>query len=214
MKTVGVRELKNRLSEYLRRLRAGESVLVTDRGEVVAEFSPPRHGQADESVPAGLRALARRGIATVGAASDAALYKHCRANGEASARLPNFSTRNAAPGESVRRVQRHPARVVRESLATAELVVASDLTLIECDRCTGDRGSRSATISRRANLHARCHSSGLGHNGPNGYIRAPAALPGRPNPQGGEETGTGAPSGVNARARKPTSRDDSPLKHP
>ena len=75
MKTVGVRELKNRLSEYLRRLRAGESVLVTDRGEVVAEFSPPRHGQADESVPAGLRALARRGIATVGAASDAALYK-------------------------------------------------------------------------------------------------------------------------------------------
>ena len=43
MKTVGVRELKNRLSEYLRRARAGEGVLVTARGEVVAEIGPPGH---------------------------------------------------------------------------------------------------------------------------------------------------------------------------
>ena len=41
MKTVGVRELKDRLSEYLRRVRAGEGVLVTDRGEVIAELAPP-----------------------------------------------------------------------------------------------------------------------------------------------------------------------------
>jgi Antitoxin Phd_YefM, type II toxin-antitoxin system len=34
MKTVGVRELKNHFSEYLRRVRLGESILVTDRGEV------------------------------------------------------------------------------------------------------------------------------------------------------------------------------------
>ena len=39
MKTVGVRELKNRLSEYLREVRSGESVLITDRGEVIAELS-------------------------------------------------------------------------------------------------------------------------------------------------------------------------------
>lgn len=77
MKTVGVRELKSRLSEYLRAIRAGESVLVTDRGEVVAEFSPPGHGQVDASVPPGLRALARRGVATLGspATADAGLYK-------------------------------------------------------------------------------------------------------------------------------------------
>jgi antitoxin (DNA-binding transcriptional repressor) of toxin-antitoxin stability system len=75
MKTVGIRELKNRLSEYLRAVRAGESVLVTDRGEVVAEFSPPGHGQVDASVPAGLRALARRGLATLGSPGDAGLYK-------------------------------------------------------------------------------------------------------------------------------------------
>lgn len=30
MKSVGVRELKNRLSEYLREVRSGEVVLVTD----------------------------------------------------------------------------------------------------------------------------------------------------------------------------------------
>jgi antitoxin (DNA-binding transcriptional repressor) of toxin-antitoxin stability system len=60
MKTVGVRELKNRLSEYLRQVRSGQSVLVTDRGEVIAEFSPPGRGLADASVPAGLLGLARR----------------------------------------------------------------------------------------------------------------------------------------------------------
>ncbi len=32
MKTVGVRDLKNKLSEYLRGVRLGESVLVTDWG--------------------------------------------------------------------------------------------------------------------------------------------------------------------------------------
>jgi prevent-host-death family protein len=35
MKTVGLRELKNRLSEYIREVRSSEGVLVTDRGEVV-----------------------------------------------------------------------------------------------------------------------------------------------------------------------------------
>lgn len=74
MKTVGVRELKNRLSEYIRHVRSGEGVLVTDRGEVVAELTPPGHGTTDASVPPGLLALAKRGLVTVGAAGDAHLY--------------------------------------------------------------------------------------------------------------------------------------------
>ena len=41
MKAVGVRELKNRLSEYLRLVRNGEEILVTDRGQVVAELRQP-----------------------------------------------------------------------------------------------------------------------------------------------------------------------------
>jgi antitoxin (DNA-binding transcriptional repressor) of toxin-antitoxin stability system len=74
MKTVGVRELKNRLSEYIRRVRTGESVLVTDRGEVVAEIGPPGQGTVDASVPPGLAALARRGLVTLGSRGDASLY--------------------------------------------------------------------------------------------------------------------------------------------
>lgn len=74
MKTVGVRELKNRLSEYLRQAKAGDSVLVTDRGQVVAELSPPGHGATDASVPAGLLALARRNLLVIGAPADSALY--------------------------------------------------------------------------------------------------------------------------------------------
>ena len=75
MKTVGVRELKNRLSEYLREVRRGESVLVTDRGEVVAEFSPPRHSAIDPRVPAALLALAKRGLVTLGSPGGNSLYE-------------------------------------------------------------------------------------------------------------------------------------------
>jgi prevent-host-death family protein len=74
MKTVGVRDLKNKLSEYLRRVRLGESVLVTDRGEVVAELLPPGQGQGDPSVPAGLQSLVRRGLLTLGASGGTDLY--------------------------------------------------------------------------------------------------------------------------------------------
>jgi antitoxin (DNA-binding transcriptional repressor) of toxin-antitoxin stability system len=74
MKTVGIRELKNRLSEYLRDVRQGESVLVTDRGEVVAEFSPPRHGVTDPTVPAALLLLAKRGLITLGTPGGSSLY--------------------------------------------------------------------------------------------------------------------------------------------
>jgi prevent-host-death family protein len=74
MKTVGVRDLKNKLSEYLRRVRLGESVLVTDRGEVVAELLPPGQEQGDPSLPVGLQALARRGLLTLGTPAGKDLY--------------------------------------------------------------------------------------------------------------------------------------------
>lgn len=41
MKAVAVKELKNKLSAYLREVRQGEVVLVTDRGKVVAEIRRP-----------------------------------------------------------------------------------------------------------------------------------------------------------------------------
>src|SRR5258708_8411958 len=42
MKAVGVKQLKARLSEYIRLVKAGETILVTDRDEVVAELRPAR----------------------------------------------------------------------------------------------------------------------------------------------------------------------------
>jgi antitoxin (DNA-binding transcriptional repressor) of toxin-antitoxin stability system len=50
MRTVGLKILKNKLSEYVRAAAAGETVLVTDRNRVVAELRPPHpeHPLTDE----------------------------------------------------------------------------------------------------------------------------------------------------------------------
>jgi prevent-host-death family protein len=74
VKTVGLRELKNRLSEYVREVRAGEGVLVTDRGEVVAELVPPGQASDGRGAPSGLVALAKGGRLTLGADNEAAAY--------------------------------------------------------------------------------------------------------------------------------------------
>lgn len=42
MRAVGLKVLKNKLSEYVRLAASGETVLVTDRDRVVAELTPPR----------------------------------------------------------------------------------------------------------------------------------------------------------------------------
>jgi prevent-host-death family protein len=74
MKSVGVRELKNRLSEYIREVRSGEAVLVTDRGDVVAELVPPGQRPDEPGLPSGLMELARRGQLTLGTSNEATLY--------------------------------------------------------------------------------------------------------------------------------------------
>jgi antitoxin (DNA-binding transcriptional repressor) of toxin-antitoxin stability system len=75
MKVVGLRELKNRLSEYVREVRAGEEVIVTDRGQAVAELRPPGTVR-DEKLPPGLLALAKAGALSLGAPNRADLYPH------------------------------------------------------------------------------------------------------------------------------------------
>ena len=74
MKSVGLRELKNRLSAYVREVRSGEGVLVTDRGEVVAELIPPGQGSDERGAPSALAALARRGQLTLGAPKKTGVY--------------------------------------------------------------------------------------------------------------------------------------------
>jgi prevent-host-death family protein len=64
MKTVGLRELKNRLGVYVQHVRKGETVIVTDRGKPVAELSPPRETQHG-GIPPALLEMARRGEVTL-----------------------------------------------------------------------------------------------------------------------------------------------------
>lgn len=46
MTSIGVRELRQRASELLRRVEHGETIAVTDRGRPVAILSPPPRGNA------------------------------------------------------------------------------------------------------------------------------------------------------------------------
>ena len=55
MTTVGVRELRDRLSEYLRRVKAGERFTVTERGRPVAVLSAPPEGPDRQEIEAILR---------------------------------------------------------------------------------------------------------------------------------------------------------------
>jgi len=66
MKAVGIRELKDRLSEYLRQVQGGETLLVTDRGRVVAEIREPGTLSPLRRVPPGLWRMALEGKIRLG----------------------------------------------------------------------------------------------------------------------------------------------------
>jgi len=59
--TVGVRELKTRLGGYLQQIRQGRTLVITDRGEPVAELKPLQ-GTGGED--AGLERLTALGAVT------------------------------------------------------------------------------------------------------------------------------------------------------
>ena len=62
VKSVGIKKLKAHLSEYVRRARAGETILVTERDEVVAELRPARpHVAAPTELEDALDTLAEVG---------------------------------------------------------------------------------------------------------------------------------------------------------
>ena len=74
MKTVGLRELKNRLSEYVRQVRSGQAVMVTDRGEVVAELRSPGQVPPGTKVDPAVGKLVNRGLLILGAPNAARVY--------------------------------------------------------------------------------------------------------------------------------------------
>lgn len=64
MRSVGLKILKNKLSEYVRLAAGGETILVTDRDRVVAELNPPRPGRAETLHDAALAEAVRKGWLT------------------------------------------------------------------------------------------------------------------------------------------------------
>jgi prevent-host-death family protein len=64
MKTAAVSELKASLSEYLGQVKAGEEVLVTDRGKPIARIVPL--GRDDSDRPPHLLELERSGLVRIG----------------------------------------------------------------------------------------------------------------------------------------------------
>ena len=74
MDSVGLRELKNRLSEYVDRVKSGEALVVTDRGHAVAEIRPiARKGRA-LTRRLSLADLVRTGLLEPGKPNHAKLY--------------------------------------------------------------------------------------------------------------------------------------------
>jgi len=74
MAQVGIRAFKAELSRYLRQVRSGRPVLVTDRGQVIAEVSAPTtvaKGAARQlGTATRLAALIERGILRPAACAD------------------------------------------------------------------------------------------------------------------------------------------------
>ena len=64
MRSVGIKVLNSKLSEYVRLAAAGETILVTDRDRVVAEIGPPTPTRSPSLADAHLAEMVRTGILT------------------------------------------------------------------------------------------------------------------------------------------------------
>lgn len=63
MQTVAVSEIKASLSEYLGKVKAGEDVMITERGRPIARIVPLRRGQ---QVSGQLEYLEKKGLVKIG----------------------------------------------------------------------------------------------------------------------------------------------------
>jgi antitoxin (DNA-binding transcriptional repressor) of toxin-antitoxin stability system len=79
MKSVGIKMLKNNLSKYLKLVRQGETVLVTDRKEVIAEIRRPAESGRKDRLQAFLEEEARLGRVTLATTRNLDAVKELRA---------------------------------------------------------------------------------------------------------------------------------------
>lgn len=88
MKKVGSREFKNRQGHYIRRVKRGETLVITERGKPVARLSPV--GGDAESRPGIeeiLRELAAQGHIRLGLGRPLTSFKPVRTRGKPASRI-------------------------------------------------------------------------------------------------------------------------------
>ena len=82
MATVGVRDLKNRLTHYLGRARRGEEVVVTERGRPVAILASIESIERPQSLQARFAKLAASGLVILPTAKRLTRVRRVRASGQ------------------------------------------------------------------------------------------------------------------------------------
>ena len=153
MTTVGVREFKDKLSQYLRRVASGERVIVTDRGRPLAVVAPPEPTGDDE----GVRLMVREGLAR---------WSGGRPRGGPSPRPDQgqADSSDGPRGPALRLyldtsallklyVDEEGANLLQSSRTSAEIVATSLLTLVEA-RAALARRRRAGDVSSAAYRHA------------------------------------------------------------
>lgn len=82
MATVGVRDLKNRLTHYLGRAKRGEEVVVTERGRPVAILASIGSVEKPQSLQAQLAKLAASGLVILPTAKRLTRVRRVRVSGQ------------------------------------------------------------------------------------------------------------------------------------
>ena len=82
MATVGVRDLKNRLTHYLGRAKRGEEVVVTERGNPVAILASIGSIEKPQSLQARLAKLAADGLVILPTAKRLTRVRRVRVSGQ------------------------------------------------------------------------------------------------------------------------------------
>ena len=81
MGTVGIKELKDRLTYYLRLSKQGEEIVVTERGKPIALLQPLQSATQIQSQEARLAQLAAQGVVTLPTRKPLSRPRRARAKG-------------------------------------------------------------------------------------------------------------------------------------
>src|SRR5471032_2251211 len=130
---VGARELKTRLGTYLRQVREGRTLLVTDRGEPIAELRPL---PSDASVPAALLKLFSTRAVTLPVRKAMVAFRPIQSRGRALSEAIRedrgpILTRYFDASALVKRYVREPGAVAVRRLLKADAGAASRLSEVE-----------------------------------------------------------------------------------